>query len=381
MGGPFDALTKPVSSPENSPLQRLSLQVTEQYRSLNPELLPQQNPNRVQDLAQAIRTTDNLTPQAATGKATEILRLLDAVQNGKTTDERSGLEIGERLKQVISCRAFEANTGIAQVDDFIRRSNLQIDVSLREGNFDVAYDAATRASQVTDNAGIVAIINMPQIPRSELGEILYMIQNLPLLQISSALTRWESAHENLGISNEIAAAVERMDAYMLGMRNPNANFEDILAAMRSTTQEEFEKYASRFLNDNQMASILSRANDIVADTGAGFEVANITQQIIGFMLEQIRMISEDLEFSKRLEDDIDKAIKDARDRDDGEKYSSISEAIPEGFFSAVGVSEDSKTLAEMLTGVMVYDAAEVDRILRSNPELAENVAAFFTSHA
>jgi hypothetical protein len=35
----------------------------------------------------------------------------------------------------------------------------------------------------------------------------------------------------------------------------------------------------------------------------------------------------------------------------------------------------------MLTGVMVYDAAEVDRILRSNPELAENVAAFFTSHA
>ncbi|NYZ60120.1 hypothetical protein H0O01_00285, partial [Candidatus Micrarchaeota archaeon] len=252
---------------------------------------------------------------------------------------------------------------------------------LREGNFDVAYDAATRASQVTDNAGIVAVIHMPQIPRSELGEILYMIQNLPLLQISPALTRWESTHENLGISNEIAAAVERVDAFNMGMQNPNANLEDILAAMRSTTQEEFEKYASRFLNDNQMASILSRANDIVANTGAGFEVANITQQIIGFMLEQIRMISEDLEFSKRLEDDIDKAIKDARDRDDGEKYSSISEAIPEGFFSAVGISDDSKTLAEMLTGVMVYDAAEVDRILRSNPELAENVAAFFTSHA
>ena len=330
---------------------------------------------------QAIRATDNLAPQAATEKAKEILRLFDAAQNGETTDQRSGLGIGEALNQLFASRVSAVTTGVEPVDTFINRSNSMVQSSLRQGDYETAYESSSRATFVAENSYFVAIIQMPEIQRNELSELMFIMQNSQLSRISFDLQAWESRHEHLGINNMVAGAVERIDAYNMGMQNPNASFEDILAAMRSTTQEEFERYAGRFLNDNQMASILNRANDIVADTGAGFEVANITQQTIGFMLEQIRMISDDLEFSKKLEQDLDKALEEAREKSDGEKYSSISEAIPDGFFSAVGISEDSRTLAEMLTGVMVYDAAEVDRILRSNPELAENVAAFFTSHA
>ncbi|MEW5996595.1 MAG: hypothetical protein AB1657_03305 [Candidatus Micrarchaeota archaeon] len=127
-----------------------------------------------------------------------------------------------------------------------------------------------------------------------------------------------------------------------------------------------------FAERNALSSFLEGA-----EMGAGTEIEKLTQEVIARMIEEVRTIAEDMEFSRKLKEDLDKVIEEENEKNEAEKYSSIAEAIPEQFLATVGLSEDSKTLAEMLSGVREYDAGVVREILSSNPELAENVARFF----
>jgi|GEM_PF-6435822 len=103
---------------------------------------------------------------------------------------------------------------------------------------------------------MLVIIQMPQMQGAQLSELLSIVQNSPPERIHAELQAWERRNEHLGLGNEVAGAVERIDAYNLGMRNQDANLEDILAALRSETQEEFEMYARRFLTDIQLGFLV-----------------------------------------------------------------------------------------------------------------------------
>ena len=155
-------------------------------------------------------------------------------------------------------------------------------------------------------------------------------------------------------------------------------WEEIVPIFSCDTMREFLEEASKHLDAYTLNKIVQVMDYIASDTSTGTEVERLTQEVIARMIEEVRAIAEELEFSKKLREDLDKVIEEENEKKEEEKYSSIAEAIPEQFLATVGLSEDSKTLAEMLSGVREYDSSVVKEILVSNPELAENVARFFT---
>ncbi len=343
-------------------------QVTERYGSI--DLLAQNRDQAQMDLAIRIQNLDNLSRPAAEDKAARMFRLFEGIQNGQATDQETNLPIQVALNRILLTRSFEANTGVEQLDLLIRRANLTIN-SQHTGQ-EERYDLATRCTLITENPYLLAIIRMPELEGAELRGLLDILWNSPLERVSSGIQGWERQNEHLGLGNEVAGAVERIDAYNMGMRNQDANLEDILAALRSTSQEEFEKYARRFLTDIQMAQILQRAQDIAEAASPGVEAGSIMQENIKMAVDILFMLMEQSNLSE--------IVAEENRKKDSEKYASIAERMPEGLLREIGDSPDAIEFMEILSGATSLSpekaAERMESLIAGNAEIREGLASF-----
>ncbi len=327
------------------------------------DLSPQNREQALADLTASIRRVDNLSEEAAGNKAREIFRLLDLISDGKTTDAQTGRDPREELQHSLEMHQAEL-TGVEAIDVHVVRLNRNVDASLRAMDFETAYDSSSRMVHLSENSYVVGLVR--ELDFSRANEVVGIMLNVPPQEISARFMEWERRNEDLQVGEQVARAVQRIDAYNYGMANPNADVNDILAAVRSTTDDEFEHYARRFLTEQQFAAIQMRVADISEDTSGGSEAEQIMQETVKQAIEQLRSQMEDLQFSEELQEKLDEIIKEEESRKDEEKYATISERMPEGLAREIGTSEDAIEFLEMLSGVRSYDSARINALLSNN---------------
>lgn len=206
-----------------------------------------------------------------------------------------------------------------------------------------------------------------------------ILETTPFSLLPSALRGFESLYQH-----QFSAQQSEQMSLMIGkirgmeiMFEQGRTWEEISGVFDCRTRDEFMEEASKYLDEFQLRSIEQAMDYVAEDTSSGSEAEQIMQETVKQAIEQLRSQMEDMQFSRELQESLDRIIEEEESRKDGEKYSSIAERMPEGLAREIGTSDGAVEFLEMLSGVRPYDSARVAELFSNNGgEIAGGFARF-----